>query len=124
MLRVSSQQVASRVVHGAYIVLYSVAWPASTLAIVLATVGQQGWFVTVGLLLGLCTVVTWFVSHRKLARWHRQNSPSLSVHTDDVLPHRTYIMPFAYALSWILVAKTVWGLVNFELVEPPPRPRL
>lgn len=48
----------------------------------------------------LCVnVVMWVLSMARLDRFHRNHTPS-----EEILPDRAYIMPFAYALVWIAAA--------------------
>ena len=112
ILRIRGKRVPGRAVHVVYIILYSIVWPASGLTIMFATLGSSRWFVMVCLALVLCNVVTWFISHRRLAGWHRRHGRSMPNEADEVLPNRAYIMPFAYTLGWVLVAATAWALGN------------
>ena len=57
------------------------------------------------LLVLLCVnVVTWVVSMVRLDRFHRNSIPS-----EGILPNRAYIMPFAYALIWIVAFLILWS---------------
>ena len=57
------------------------------------------------LLVLLCVnVVTWVVSMVRLDRFHRNSIPS-----EGILPNRAYIMPFAYALIWIVAFPILWS---------------
>ena len=65
-------------------------------------------------LLLLSVNVTWFVSNRKLSRWHQRYSRMQGDTSGDVMPDPAYIMPFAHAFAWVLVAIVMWWLANFS----------
>ena len=123
LLGIRGKRVSGRAVHAVYVVLYGVVWPASCLAIMLVTIATPRWFVMLGLSLGLCNAVTWFLSHRRLARWHGRHGNPQAEGMDEILPNRAYLTPFALTLGWVLLAAAAWALVTFTglKVSPPPR---
>ena len=73
-------------------------------------------------ILTFCTVlvvlcvnaVMWILSMVGLDRFHRNHIPS-----EEILPDRAYITPFAYALAWIVAAVMLW-VVGLALVGKGP----
>ena len=125
LLRIRGKRVSGRAVHAVYFLLYGMVWPASCVAVMFATLGTPRWFVMLGLSLGLCNAVTWFVSHRRLARWHGRRRIPQADGMDEILPDRAYLTPFALTLGWVLLAVAAWALNMFAedlgIWGPPPR---
>ena len=98
-----------------YILTYGVMWPISTLSLLLLAIWYQQPIRTVIIFVLLLNVLTWFISLIKLIVWHRRQGRVLSEESDDVLPNRVYIMPFAYVLGWVLIAVPLfWWMISFN----------
>ena len=114
LLRMHGRSVPAPVIRGAYIVLYAVIWPATVLAFFPAALVLPHPFWVVSPLLMLVNAVTWFLSRRKLSNSHQRYGHVHGDPSEDVLPNRAYIMPFAHAFAWVLVAIALWWLANFS----------
>ena len=113
--RIHNKSTPGCLTRSAYVLIYGWLWPVSTLSYYIFTLAlpEPFWIVSVSLL--LLNVLTWFISLIKLIVWHRRQARVLSEESDDVLPNRVYIMPFAYVLGWVLIAVPLfWWMISFN----------
>ncbi len=132
IVRMFNKNVPNIFIGMGYFVLYAMWFFGSILVMALMTYGYVGAAIfeievdyTYVYILGFCTllvslfcvnVVMWVLSMVRLDRFHRNHIPS-----EEILPERAYIMPFAYALVWIAAAAILFvaGIALINLVYAP-----
>ena len=111
ILRMYNKHIPGCVIRIVYILTYGVLWPISTLSLLLLAIWYQQPFRAVFIFVLLLNILAWFMSLIMLIVWHRRQGRVLSEESDDVLPNRVYIMPFAYVLGWFLITVPLWRWV-------------
>ena len=109
--RMYNKHIPGCVIRVVYIFSYGVMWPISTLSLLILAIWYPQPFRSVLIFVLLLNIFAWFMSLIKLIVWHRRQSRVLSGESDDVLPNRVYIMPFAYVLGWFLITVPLWRWV-------------
>ena len=111
ILRMYNKHIPGCIIRIVYILTYGVLWPISTLSLLLLAIWYQQPFRSMLIFVLLLNILAWFVSLIMLIVWRRRQGRVLSDESDDVLPNRVYIMPFAYVLGWLLIAMPLWRWV-------------
>ena len=112
--RMADRTPPSFLVRGAYVIVYFVIWPLAALSLCFPALMASA--LRPLLVLLLPCAVTWFISLKNLLGLNRYEWRTEDEDSDDIIPERVYIMPFAYAFVWTLVAGAAWGATYF--VEP------
>lgn len=130
IVRMFNKSVPNFLIGIGYFALYTI-WFFGSIVVVAAVVITSGIVAfgfsteierTYGHILAFCAaliilcvdVVAWILSMALLDRFHRNHIPS-----EEILPDRAYITPFAYALAWIVAAVMLW-VVGLALVGKGP----
>lgn len=113
--RMYGRTIPSPMIRLAYILLYGVIWPSIALSFIPSAFGFPHPLWIICPILILVSAVTWSMSIRRLTSWHRRYGHVSQDLSDDVFPSRIYIMPFAHAFLWLLVAIGVWWQANWPL---------
>ena len=105
--RLNGKTIPSRVIRGAYILLYGFIWPAIALSFLFPTMiyfalPQPLWLLPLLLMFGCC--IAWLKSKRSLIGSHQRSVEKEDAEPIDMLPNRAYLMPFAHVYVWLLVA--------------------
>ena len=111
ILRMYNKHIPGCVIRIVYILTYGVMWPISTLSLLILAIWYPQPFRSVLIFVLLLNILAWFMSLIKLLVWHRGRGRVPSEESDDVLPNRVYLMPFAYVLGWLLIAMPLWRWV-------------
>ncbi len=113
--RMHNKTLPNSVIRGAYVLLFGLVWPLSALSFIPLAIALPQPFGVGSLLLLLLSVVTWFISKKRLNSWHQLHSHMADEANTYIVPHHAYIMPFVYASMWIAIAIVFWWQANWPL---------
>lgn len=111
--RLYNRTIPASIVRGTYYMLLGVIWPTISLGFIPLAFALPHPFWIVCILLLTASGVMWIISMRKLAGWREQCEDQQNSYVGEVLPHRAYMMPFAYTFGWLLVVVILWWQANW-----------